>query len=74
MQNLRLMGFIVKSKIQKFFSEEKGAVDIVAIIILIGIAIALALLFKDKIVGIVNNLLDNLPDTSDAYDVTKKGE
>ena len=74
MQNLRLMGFIVKSKIQKFFSEEKGAVDIVAIIILIGIAIALALLFKDKIVGIVNDLLDNLPDTSDAYDVTKKGE
>ncbi|MBQ9975812.1 MAG: flagellin-like protein [Clostridia bacterium] len=69
MQNLRLMGFIVKSKIQKFFSEEKGAVDIVAIIILIGIAIALALLFKDKIVGIVNGLLKDLPDTKDIYNV-----
>lgn len=48
-QNLRLLGSMAKFKLSQLFSDEKGEVNIVAIVVLIGIAVLLALFFKDKI-------------------------
>ena len=56
LQNIKMMGLMAKYKLTKLFSEEKGEVNIVAIVVLIGIAVLLALIFKDQI----ENLLDTL--------------
>ena len=45
---------------QNFLEEECGAVDIVAIVVLIGIAVALALFFKDQIAGILTTLFGQI--------------
>lgn len=45
---------------QDFLEEERGAVDIVAIVVLIGIAVALALFFKDQIAGILTTLFGQI--------------
>ena len=45
---------------QKFLEEERGAVDIVAIVVLIGIAVALALFFKEQITGTLRTLFGNI--------------
>lgn len=49
---------------QNFLEEERGAVDIVAIVVLIGIAVALALFFKDQISGILTNLFGQIETTA----------
>lgn len=43
---------------QNFLEEERGAVDIVAIVVLIGIAVLLAVLFKDQVTGLLNSLFE----------------
>ena len=40
--------------------EEHGAVDIVAIVVMIGIAVVLAIAFKKSIEGILKTLLGNI--------------
>ncbi len=45
-----------ENKIREFFSKENGEVNIVAIVVLIGIAILLAIIFK----GAISNLLNSL--------------
>ena len=45
-----------KTKVQNFFTKENGEVNIVAIVILIGIAVILAFIFKDFIVGFIYDL------------------
>lgn len=45
---------------QKFLEEERGAVDIVAIVVLIGIAVALALFFKEQITNTLRTLFGNI--------------
>ena len=49
---------------QKFLEEEHGAVDIVAIVVLIGIAVVLALFFKDRITETLTGLFDNIDETA----------
>lgn len=46
--------------VKEFFRDEKGAVDIVAIVILIGIAVILAVVFKNSIKKLIENLLDTI--------------
>ena len=41
--------FNLKAKVQKFFQKENGDVNVVAIVVLIGVAVVLALIFKDEI-------------------------
>ena len=43
-------------KLRARLKEEDGAVDLVTIVILIGIAVLLALVFKEKIEGLLDNL------------------
>lgn len=57
-----LMGMVLKtkSKVERFFKKEDGEVNIIAIVILIGIAILLALIFKDRIAALINSLFDTI--------------
>lgn len=47
---------IAKLKAEDFFKDENGAVDIVAIVVLMGIVVLVALVFKDKLSGLVKDL------------------
>ena len=50
----------VKSMLHAFRTEEVGAVDIVAIVVMIGIAVLLAVLFRTQITNLLNNLFDTI--------------
>ncbi len=47
-------------KIEGFFKKEDGEVNIIAIVVLIGIALLLALLFKNRISQLINALFDTI--------------
>ncbi len=64
MQNLMLMGAMAKMKLRKFFTDEKGEVNIVAIVVLIGIAVLLALLFKEQIEGLLTTLFGTITENA----------
>ena len=46
--------------VNRFLYEEDGAVDIVAVVVLIGIAVVLAVLFRQQIEGLLNTLLGTI--------------
>lgn len=48
------------SKLQAFRREERGAVDVVAIVVMIGIAVALAVIFRGEIEKLITNLLGTI--------------
>ena len=50
----------MKCDIKRFLREEHGAVDIVAIVVMIGIAVAMAVLFKNQISGLLGNLFGSI--------------
>ena len=51
---------MAKNKVKQLFTDEKGEVNIVAIVVLIGIAVVLALVFKDQITTLINNLFGKI--------------
>lgn len=51
---------LIELKIKDFFSEEKGAVDIVAIVVIIGVAVLLAIVFKDQLGGLISSLFSTI--------------
>lgn len=57
-----LTGMVMRArlKVESFFTKEDGEVNIIAIVILIGIAILLALIFKDRISSLINSLFDTI--------------
>ncbi|WP_026666182.1 Flp1 family type IVb pilin [Butyrivibrio sp. FC2001] len=52
--------FAVKRALNKVFREENGDVNIISTVILIGIAVVLAGVFKDKIKPLVEQMLDTI--------------
>lgn len=66
MQNLMLMGTMAKMKLRQFFSDEKGEVNIVAIVVLIGIAVLLALIFKEQIEGLLETLFGTITENANS--------
>lgn len=46
--------------IQRLKEEEQGATDIIAILVMIVVVIAVAMVFKDRLIGIVNAAFDKL--------------
>lgn len=62
----KLMGMYLKGKLacknamESFLKEEKGASDIVAILVVIIIIIAVAAIFRDKLLEFVNQVMDDL--------------
>lgn len=47
---------MARIKAMQFLQEEDGDVNIVSIVVLIGIAVLLAVFFKNQIVNLLNNL------------------
>lgn len=60
LQNIRLMSFAAKMRMKELLSDERGEVNIVAIVVLIGIAVLLAIVFKDEIGGLIRDLLQTI--------------
>ena len=58
--NLTMMKVWLQAKLGRFFKEEKGEVNIVAMVVLIGIAVILALVFKDAISNLINGMLKQI--------------
>ena len=52
------------NQLKRFFTEEDG-MGTVEIVLIIVILIALVLIFKDRIIQLVNNVLDKVTDSSD---------
>lgn len=53
-----------KQAFRRFRSEERGASDMVAVIVLIVIIIAVAAIFRKELVNIVNNVMKDLSDAT----------
>lgn len=63
-QNVKVFAKLAKTKIKSFFVDEKGEVNIVATVVLIGIAVLLAVIFKDQIVKLMNQLFTTIFDNA----------
>lgn len=61
---LEMKKFLLKERLNNFFEDERGAADIVAVILIIVIAVAIAWVFKDRIMELINNLFNQIGDTS----------
>ena len=52
--------FMAKYRLNAFLRDEAGDVNIVSIVVLIGIAVLLAVIFKDAISKLIKTLLDTI--------------
>ncbi len=69
---LYIKALAAKLSLAQKFNEEKGEVNIVAIVVLIGIAVLLAIFFREQIQGLLESLFKTITGTAtDA--VTDKG-
>lgn len=59
---LNYLYIALRARASEFVKEERGAVDIVAVVVLIGIAVLLAIVFKDQIGGLLTTLLNTIRD------------
>lgn len=59
--------FMIRAKFmaKNFWKDEQGDVNIVSIVILIGIAVLLAVLFKDQIGDLVTGMFGDINDNAD---------
>lgn len=53
---------LLKIKADNFFKNERGDVNVVAIVVLIAVAVTLALFFKDEIADILERLIGGIGD------------
>lgn len=56
---------IARLKVKDFFKDESGAVDIVAIVVLMGIVVIVALVFKTQLNALIKHLFITLEGTAD---------
>lgn len=54
----------MNAKFQKFIRDERGDVNIVSIVVLIGVAVLLAIVFKDAIGDLLKSLIDTITKNS----------
>ena len=54
-----------KEKAMNAFRDEKGAVDIVAVVVMIGVVVVIAVLFRKQIAKLVNNLFEAIGKQTD---------
>lgn len=60
MSLVRAIAMSAKIKFCDFFSKENGEVNIVAIVVLIGIAVLLAIVFRGAITNLLNTLFGTI--------------
>ena len=70
MKRVKSLMFKAEQKFRNFVSKENGEVNIVAIVVLIGIAVLLAIIFRGRIEDLINSLFNTI-DTN-AGDVVSK--
>lgn len=63
----------MKEKAREVFLDETGAVDIVAIVVLIAIAVVLAILFRDRIAWLMDKIFKNINTDALNNDPNPKG-
>lgn len=56
LQNMMVLASMAKCKAKQLLSDETGEVNIVATVVLIGIAVLLALFFKDQVMALLTTL------------------
>lgn len=64
LQKLTCLKMRAQLKMNEFLREERGDVNIVSIVVLIGIAVVLAVVFKDAIGNLIKTLLNNIGATA----------
>ena len=64
LQKLDFWLFMAKHKLCTFLTDEDGDVNIVSIVVLIGIVVLLAILFRDQITALIKSLLDTITDNA----------
>lgn len=60
MSYLLTLKAVAGAKLYNFFHDEKGEVNIVATVVLIGVAVMLAILFKNQIGKLLNTLIKTI--------------
>ena len=55
---LDLLYFRAKHKLHEFFRKENGDVNVLSMVLLVAIAVVAAILFKDKIGGMITKLFE----------------
>ncbi len=60
MSYLLTLKAVAGAKLYNFFHDEKGEVNIVATVVLIGIAVLLAIVFKNQIAKLLNTLITTI--------------
>lgn len=60
MRKLDMMYLKTKQVVTNFFYDEQGDVNIVSMVVLMGIAVLLAVIFKGKIKTLIENLSDTV--------------
>lgn len=60
MSYLLTLKAVAGAKLYSFFHDEKGEVNIVATVVLIGIAVVLAIVFKNAISNLIKSLLNTI--------------
>lgn len=58
--NIQAFALMAKMKLRELLTDEKGEVNIVAIVVLIGIAVLLALIFKEEIEKLLRSLFGTI--------------
>lgn len=56
----KYLGLKAKEAVADLFTKENGDVNVVSIVFLIGIAVVLAIIFKDKAKELVESLMDTV--------------
>lgn len=59
-QKLDSLLFMAKWKIRAFLTDEKGDVNIVSMVVLMGVAVLLAVVFKEQIKGLIETLVGQI--------------
>lgn len=60
LKTLDMMYLMAKCKMKAFLTDEQGDVNIVSMVVLIGIAVLLAIVFRDTIMNLIKSLLNTI--------------
>ena len=61
---IRLLGIRAQMKLKQFITKENGDVNVVSIVVLIGIAVVLALVFRKEIVKLLKSLFGTIEENA----------
>ena len=68
----RTKAILFKNKVASFFKDEKGEVNIIAIIVILAIALALAVIFRNQIVKLFDQIWGGIWGDANSQDYNGK--